>query len=401
VLRLAWRNLWRNPRRTLVTLSALVLGTGAIVGLHSYSETAYGELNRILTTQFVGHLQVHGRGWQADPELGNTVRNPVAVETTLADRLPGATSTRRVLGSGLAGTRASSAGVAVLGLEPDRDPLLSVVRGAALDGTSPRQIAVGTGVAEMLEVEPGAELVLVGQAADGSVANDRYTVRAVVDAGSGEMNGSAVFLRIADAQEFFGLGDGVHQIVVRLPTREEDVSGPVAALRSALDVATLEALGWSEIMPEFKGMIDEKRKGSQWIDIVVFVIAALGVFNAMTMATFERTREFGVMASVGTRRSRILGLVVTEALLQGAIGFALGAGIATALVLGAGSIHIGGLTQGMDVMGIRLPTVLELHLQPSALRNAAVVSLLTVLAGGLLPALRASRLQPAEATRSV
>ena len=241
---------------------------------------------------------------------------------------------------------------------------------------------------------------MLGQAVDGSMANDRYTVAGVADAGSDELDATAVFLNLADAQAFFGLG-GVHQLLVRLPTEDQDVSAHLEALRGALDLAELEGLSWDQMLPELKSVVDQKRGGIKGLAAVVFLIVALGVLNAMTMSTFERTREFGVMASLGTRRGTIRRLVVTEALLLGVVGLAVGVALAAAGIGAVGSIDMSGLTSSGDMVGVRIPSVFELRLYPSSVGQAALTVLLTVLAGGLWPAWRASRLKPVEATRSV
>jgi ABC-type lipoprotein release transport system permease subunit len=259
---------------------------------------------------------------------------------------------------------------------------------------------LGTGRAEDQGAKIGSELVLVGQAADGSVANDRYVVTGIATTQSSEMDLRAVFLHIADAQDFFGLGDSVHQIVVRLPTDEEDLSKPVSVLRGALDLSSLEAMSWSEITPELKGTLEEKRKGQGALNFVIFLIVALGVLNATSMSTFERTREFGVLASLGTRPRRILGLVLTEALLQGALSLAIGLTLVAALLYGLGGISMAAFS-GQDVLGVRMPTYIELELQWGAVRGAAATVLVTVVLGSLLPAIRAARLRPAEAARRV
>jgi ABC-type lipoprotein release transport system permease subunit len=404
MLSLAWRNLWRNPRRTVISLSALSLGVMAIISIHSYRESAYGQLIADITAGLVGHFQVHGQGYQLEPELSNVVRDPVAVEAALATALPNAKPVRRVLGYGLAGSGEASAAALIMGIQPDREregtPLLEVKLGRGLTEGAAREAVIGTELAAQLEARPGSELVLVGQAADGSVANDRYTIVGIVDGGSSEMNASAVFLTLKDAQDFFGLGEGVHQVLVRLPTNEEDLSLPEASLRAALDVKTLEVLSWSEMMPELKGMMEQKRKSQHVVDYIVFLIVALGVFNAMTMSTFERTREFGVMASLGSRPRRIVGLVLTESALQGALGLAIGLALALALLYGIGTMTITAV-QGSDIMGVRFPPTIVLKLNYAAVGNAALTALLTVVAGGLWPAVRAARLKPAEAARHV
>lgn len=396
LLALAWRNVWRNARRSLITMVALAVGVAGIVALHSYRESAYGVIVRDITTRLVGHLQVHGRGYQEAPAIGTLVRDPVQVEAAVAGALPGALTERRVLGAGLAGAGERSAPVAVLGLPPGTSALYRLETGAEpKDG---REVLLGRDLARDLELGPGGEVVLVSQAVDGSVANDRYTVAGTFTSSSAELDATSVVMPLAAAQDFFGLGAGVHQLVVRLPEDREDVTPEVTALRSALDLQALEALSWGEMLPNFKDTMESKRKGQRVMDLIVFLIVGLGVFNAMTMSVFERTREFGVLGALGTRPRRLLAMVVLEALIQGLLAFTVGLTLAALLLFALGTVNLGSVMQG-DVMGVRMPTVLELKLLPGSIRSAAVTAFFTALVGAVLPALRAARLAPVEALR--
>jgi ABC-type antimicrobial peptide transport system permease subunit len=124
----------------------------------------------------------------------------------------------------------------------------------------------------------------------------------------------------------------------------------------------------------------------------------LGVFNAMTMSVFERTREFGVLGSLGTRPRRLLAMILLEALWQGALAFVIGVGLAWLTLRAIGTVNLGA-QMGGDVMGVRLPTHLELGLFPEALQGAAITAFCTALLGALIPAVRAMRLKPVEALR--
>ena len=398
---LAWRNLWRSPRRTAITLAALTLGVAGIVFLHSFRESSYGQLMRMVTEGLVGHLQVHGRGYQESPEVSNYLRDPVAIEARLRPVLPGLVAERRVLGAGLAASKESAAGALVMGLDTDPkrgSSMMTLRSGRSFSSRAPHEAVVGTELAEELSLRLGDEVVLVGQAADGSVANDRYAVVGTCDAGSNELNATAVFLSLAAAQDFFGLGDGVHELVVNLPTDDEDVSAPLAAARAALDLNAVEALSWNELLPELKSTMRSKRKNQHLVDVIVLLIVALGVWNAMTMSTFERTGEFGVMSAVGTRPGRIGRLVLAEAVLQGLLGLGAGVLLAAILLYGIGEIHYGVLAQ-TDLLGVRFPPAVRLRLHTGGVVSASVTALATVVAGGLLPALRAARLRPAVALR--
>jgi ABC-type lipoprotein release transport system permease subunit len=401
--KLAWRNLWRNPRRTMITVLALALGVMAIVSLHSFREVSNQEMIRGVTRGLVGHIQIHGRGYQEAPDMTTVVAHAAAVESKVMRVLPEARTEKRVLGAGLAGSGDLSSPAMILGIEvtnPATRGLLTLQQGRMLGGGS-HEAVIGSGLASELHQAPGGELVLVGQAADGSLANDRFTVVGTADAGSSEANATAVFLPLAEAQSFFALGESVHQIVVRLPQEAQDLTPTVARLRATLDPAELELLSWNEMLPELVGVIEAKRRNSHLVDLVVLLIVALGVLNTMTMSTFERTREFGVLASLGTRPGRILGMVVLEGLLEGLIGLGLGVSLAWALLHGIGTADFSGLGGGVDVLGARLPEAVRLTVYPPAALTAFLVTLLTMLVGGLIPAIRASRLKPTEATRYV
>lgn len=388
LIQLAWRNIWRNTRRTLITMTALALGVLGIVFLHSYRESMYGQMVRGITAGLLGDLQVHGRGYQETPSVETVVKHPAVVEARLAQALPGAKTERRVLGAALAGAGDSSSPVMVIGAQAG-SALRTVVEGREV--RAPREAVLGRDLAKDLGVKLGGEVVVVGQAADGSVANDRYTVVGTAESGSVELDSSALFLGLADAQAFFGLEDGVHQLVVRLPVEKEDFSTEVSALRGALDLATLEALSWTEMLPELKATMAQKRSGQHLVDFLVFLIVALGVLNAITMSTFERTHELGLMGALGTRRGRILRLVMTEALLQGLVAFAVGFALAAALIFGIGTVHLEGLSS-QDLMGARLPDTVRLALNGTAVASAALTALLTVTLGAIIPAVRAARL---------
>lgn len=396
LITMAWRNIWRNARRSIITMTAMAAGVAGIVSLYSYREAANEMIIRDVTSGLLGHLQVHGLGYQEAPGIATVVKNPVQVEAALNGALPGAKTERRVIGAGLAGSGDRSAPVMVLGLEPGTTSMYKLDTGK--EPTAKGDVLIGRELAADLKVGMGGELVLVSQGADGSVANDRYTVAGTFTSSSAELDATAVVMPLAEAQSFFALGEGVHQVVVRLPTDREDVSPEANALRAALDLKTLEALSWSEMLPQMKASMDQKRKNARVMDFVIFLIVGLGVFNAMTMSVFERTHELGVLASLGTRPRRILGMVLFEALWQAAIAFAVGVLIASAIMCGIGTADLSTMMKG-DVMGVRMPSHIELSIFPAALKGAAITAFLTAVAGALLPAFRAARLKPVEALR--
>jgi ABC-type lipoprotein release transport system permease subunit len=403
LFRLAWRNIWRNKRRTLITILAMSLGVMGIVSLHSYQRGAYDEMIAGLTTGLVGHVQVVAHGYHDAPDIAMVVTSAGTLEERIRGVFPDASVEQRVLGASLAGSGEASAAVAVMGVDPaslQDGGLFTIESGRPLHADGVREIVVARGLAKELGVAPGDELVLFGQAADGSLANDRFTIVGIGDAGSSEANATTVFLSLAEAQSFFSLGDGAHQIIVRLGNPNADAFLAASQLRALIDPESVEVLTWGEVVPELKKAMEQKMSQQHFVDFIIFLIVGLGVLNTMTMSTFERTREFGIMAALGTRRGRILNLVVAETILQGVIAFLVGLAAAYGLLVAIGPIDLTKIVDS-DVLGARMPERLVMRIHAASVFSAGVTTFLTMLAGGLLPAFRASRLKPAEAARYV
>jgi putative ABC transport system permease protein len=402
ILKLAWRNIWRNKRRTNITILTMAMGVMAILSLSSYQRAAWDSVIVTITTGLTGHLQVLGIGYQEAPDLSIVVPEPADIKKQVLGLMPGADVEMRIMGAALAGTDDASAGVVVIGADVENTygaSFFTVKDGRTLDAGSTHEVLIGTGIGKELGVSLGDDLILFGQAADGSLANDRYSIVGLVDAGSSELNDSAVIMPLAAAQSFFSLDGGVHQLIVRLPGEKPDLEAAVGVLRRALDPAAVEAFTWAEILPEIAGTITEKEQSQAVIAFIVFLIVALGLLNTTTMSTFERTREFGVMTSLGTRRSRILRLILTETFLMGVIGFLGGIVAVLALFHYLGAINLSALSGGGDVLGVRMPEELVITLYAETLVLAGITTMLTMLGGSLLPAYRASRLKPVDAMR--
>jgi ABC-type lipoprotein release transport system permease subunit len=394
----AWRNLWRNAQRTTLTMSALVLGAVAILAMHSYRDSTFAVLQQNIGRDLVGNAQVHRRGFVANPGVDAVIPAPLAVcaqaQAALADAL--LVCEPRVRGGALATSAQGVVGVIVEGVVPALRPT-TVVRGRALhDAGAGIEALIGTGLAEDLAIDVGDTLTLQVPRAD-STAPLTITVVGVHDAGTFELNATLVMLRFADAGTVLGLGDAAHELRLRFAVDDDvTVARNVEMLRAALaqHQPELEVHSWRELMPELAGTIESKRRGQSAMDFIFFLIVALGVLNAMTMATYERTPEFGVMLALGTRPRQIVALVVVESLLQGVVALTIAVLLVAAVFAGIGEIHLDPGVGTADFAGVRLPSVVPLHVNTSALVAASITTLSTVVFGALGPAVRASRLPP-------
>jgi ABC-type lipoprotein release transport system permease subunit len=400
ILKMAWRNLWRHRRRSVVTIAAmtlslfvLILYTGLVEG---YLENMEGN---ILDLE-VGDVQAHEGDYLNRPSIYTRIEEP----ETLVDALEseGYHASARLLGGGLVAAGDSSAGASFRGVDVARDARVSkinrhVSRGEWLDPSEPKGVVLGRRLAQTLDVDTGDELVFLSQATDGTTANDLFEVRGVLLSVGEGTDRSGVFMTAASFREFFALADGAHQIIMRRAGDQEldDVAGAVRAMRASLDVKT-----WRELMPTMASIIDSTRAMVQIVFYVVYVVIAILVLNAMLMAVFERIREFGVMKAIGVTPATVLGIILAEAALQ--TGIAIGIGLALSVPGLWYLTHVGidtGAMGGMTLMGVAFNQIWYAIVTPHTFWGPVIALVVMVALAVVYPALKAARLGPLEAMR--
>ncbi|MFH1681992.1 MAG: FtsX-like permease family protein [Candidatus Eisenbacteria bacterium] len=332
LIRYAWRNLWRNRKRTGITLGAVVLNTTILI-------TTYGLMDGMLkravgyaTNLVTGEAQIHGERYRKDRSIYTAVPHPEAA-LARADSL-GIGAAPRTYVYGLVSTGTKSAGALLWGVLPGRerevfDLARHLAEGRFLGEEAGREVVLGRKLARSLHAEVGSELVCVVQAADGSLGNDLYRVVGILKSAGEGLDRSAALLHRDDLGELAVLGSRVHEIAVnsrgsRTPEEIVSLFGP---LPSGTEIAT-----WRELLPSLSDMTRLSQAALWLFGSIFFVAGALGVMNTMIMATFERFREFGILKAIGTSPWRIVGSVAAEAfllvLLGTGAGIVLGAGIA-------------------------------------------------------------------------
>lgn len=402
--RIAWRNLWRNRRRTGLALAAIGLSTALVLVfngvLHAYSDWMVATI----TGPMLGHAQIHAVGWRKDRAIDRTL--PHASDTlTALRRDPGVTAaSARIYGPVLAARGEEGFAAVVIGLEPGREA--GEMGLLATAGTRPagRNVAIGRRLAGAMGARAGDELALVGQAVDGSFANDLYTVAELIDTPVDLVNRMGVVMDLGEAQRLFVMTDEVHEIVIhgRDPTQSAALASAIAAWPSMRDT---EVRDWRSLTPELVGLVELIEMSWVFVLVLVFIAAAAGVANTMLISTFERTRELGMVLALGARPRRIVAMVVLEALALGVVGAALGVAIGGSIVaiahrhgLDLAQLTGGGPTQ-LSFAGMRWSLTLYPTLGAIDIVRTMVAVIVTSLAAAAWPAMRAARLQPVEALR--
>jgi len=400
VFKVAWRNVWRNKRRSIVTIAAMtfalwveLLYSGLIVGFMEGMERDILELE-------VGDMQIFAWDYLDNPSIYTAIDDPEALVAKL--EALGYPASARLLGGGLAAAGEYSAGVAFRGLDVERNAAVSLIHeqlaeGRWLDPDDPYGVVIGRRLARTLDVGPGDELVVLTQAADGSMANELYTVRGVLLGVAEGTDRTAVFMNAAAFRELMVFPERAHQIIVRRP-EEVELDAAAAEVRSL--APALEVKTWRELMPIIATMLDSTQAMTFTIFFIVYIAVAILILNAMLMAVFERIREFGLLKALGMSPLRVLTLIFVESAIQTAIAIVVGGTLAVPGMwyLAAVGIDVG-MLGGTDMMGVAMRPIWYGVYNANTLSGPLLMLVAIVALAVLYPALKAAWIRPVAAMR--
>lgn len=403
-MRMAWRNLWRNPRRTGLALSAIGLSVMLVLAYTSVLR-AYGAwIVETITGPMLGHVQVHAPQWRKDRLMDRTLRGVGAKLDELA-RDPGvASATARVYAPALAALKDEGFAVVVVGIDSRAESGAARLLTDVLEPLRDREALIGRQLAQLMNVRTGDRVAVVGQGVDGSFANELFTVKAVVTTSVDVINRQGILIDLSAAQTLFAMTDEAHEIVIH--ARDADMAAALSR-RIALAPAfgSTEVLDWKTIAPEMVTLVRMTDLAGMLVLLLVFLAAAAGVANTMVMATFERTREFGMLLALGTHPARLTRLVIAESLALGLIGAVLGSAVGVALVAATHRTGIdyrwlaGGGPSELSFSGLRFSLRFYPTLSVLDVGRAVVAVCVTSVLAAAWPAVRAARCQPVEALR--
>ena len=399
-LSLAWRNIWRNKRRTLISMSASGVGLLLVIFYSGLMGGMMGEAKNQLDNGGLGHVEVVADGFRPKRDVEKVMPGDVAGRGAL-QLPPGAEAGTRVLARGLATSARGNDPVQVFGVEWTQEPLLSAHLKTLKEGELPgdaKGIVVGDKLAERLGLKLGSKLRLMVSRADGEMGADLFRVRGIFHSISPAIGQRYVYVSQDAARSLLGMEHGSHQLVVQLndPNQADAVSASLKAqLGKGYDVET-----WGELLPVLKRMDALTSNVVFAMGIFVYLLVGLGVLNTMLMSVLERTREFGVLMSLGTRASRIVRVVLAESFWIGTLSVIVG-GLLGGLLSWYFSQHgvsLGG-GESLEMEGVTMSRVLHTRFSWADIAKAASFVYLMALVVGLYPASRITRLEPAEALR--
>ena len=405
-LRMAWRNLWRHKRRTWLTVGAMIFSNLILVFAISLQFGSYQMMIDNTLKAYTGHLQIQREGYNDEPKMRSSIANIIP----LADKVRQHLGSNRVAARGVAFAMTSSEersyGLQLVGVEPDFEVNVSSLPGLIKQGhyftdINAAEILIGTVLARNLRVKTGDELTLLGSGHDGSFAAGIVNVSGIFESGTADVDRSMAQLPIGYFQDLFGMEGHGHNIVINAPDLPSVSALQIDVTNMLSDNKELVVLDWMKLQPGLKQAIQADLASAWFMYAVLIILVAFSVLNTQLMSVLERTREFGVMMSLGLKPTRLGALVMTETALMSALGLAIGAVFGFMLTY---YLSIVGFSYpGMEEMAAQfnLPDRMYPSLSVLSIMLGPSIIFICSLLASIYPSLRLYYLQPVSAMRAV
>lgn len=423
---MAWRNLWRHRRRTLLTVSAIGLGLAVLIAMVSFVAGLQEMMVEQVARSSVGHVQLHHPQYRARRAVQLVLQDATRLQAVV-DATPGVrASSARLLFTGAIRSSTSSATpiVQIMAVDPARERGFSVLADHVAEGgfvTPPPEalapdaparvrerkgLLMGARLARELKVGLGSKVRLDTAGFQGATTAAAFYVTGLVSTGSDMVDRRLVMVPLADMQALSGAGDAVHEITVMLDGQAA-IPGALEALRTSLAAAlagadgAVEVLPWWDVAPDVKRMIDLANIWNAILYLLMLVILSAGILTTMFMVVLERRHEFGVRLALGAEPFPLFLGVMLEALLLAALAVAAGLAVGALAVWGlvAYGIDLRWLIGGYSVAGLLVSAIYYGSWAPHVFYEPALVVFVGTVAMALWPAVRVARMKALDAIR--
>ena len=402
LIKLAWKNLFRHKRRSIIAATAMGIGLAALIFADALWLGMEQNMVKTATASFLGDGQIHREGFSDERAVELTINHLDAVVANLRRDGIVAHFTLRTFAFGMITSPATVAAVNLVGVEPSTERYLSqiddaIIEGAYFEGSNPRDIVIGEELVERLEIGLNDRVVVtVAQAGSGDLSQEMFRVSGIYRFADEEMNSGMAFIRLGKAQQMLALGAEAHEIALKL------IDSISAEDQNLLFWKTYsqggnKARSWTEVLPEVQAMFEMSKFSKYIMGIVLFGVIVFGIVNTLFMSLYERMFEFGVLRAIGTRPFGMARLILFEAGVLAVLGIILGTILGFSVTLIFATIGID--YTGIEMMGITMQELIypDIRVQPFIFYSIWIF--VFTLIAGLYPARYAAKMSVATAMR--
>lgn len=403
LIKLAWRNIWRNKRRSVIVLLSIIIGVITAIILDGLTN---GMMQQMLFNQVnsgISHVQIHKKGFNDLKNVKSFIPNyRNAVDAVKNDPLVKYYSTR-VITFGLISSATNSSGVYINGISPSSEKHVttihnSVIMGKYLEGNG-REILLGRELADKLNVKLGDKVVAMANSPDGSVVSELFRVTGIYETYSSGFDNINIYINIESAQRMLNIGDNIHEIAVI--TSEHSLADVLKQNIQNKLGSEYEVLTYSDLLPLLVLSLDMYKQMTWIINLIVGLALIFGIINVMLMAVFERIKEFGILISVGLKSSKLFLIILTESFIIGVMGTVLGmlAGLGLQEILSGTGINLSVFAESLKSYGVGA-VIYPVTSIDNLVSLLVMIPFISALAA-IYPAYKAVKLEPVYAIRYI
>lgn len=402
-IKLAWRNIWRNKKRSIIVLISIIIGLVAIIFFEALS---VGLTNQMVDNQIgihTAHIQIHKYGFNDQKLIQNYLPHSDHLFSDLQALKEIKHMSRRIISYGLITTAENSSGILIVGIIPEEEKKVTNVSQYLIEGnyflTSKKEIIISKRLAKSLALSINDKVVLLATRTDGRVGSELFRIVGIYQTPISTFDRSTVYISLPDAQEMLGMGRNISEIAI-ISSSFNEVLKTKVVLAQKLGTE-YEVLSYHDLIPSL--VMQQEMTGS-WM-LIIYVIIGLamifGIINTFLMSVFERIKEFGVLKAIGMHEHRMFLMIIYEALLLGVLGAVIGSILGLSLVayLAKVGLNFAVFSEGLSAWGIA--AIIYPKINYIGVIKASFVIIFISMLASMYPAFKAIRLKPVEAIRYV
>jgi putative ABC transport system permease protein len=404
ILKMAWRNIWRNKRRSIITISSIFCAVFFAVFARSFQIGVYDKMVSNMVGMYTGYLQIQQKGFWQEQSIDNSFVPEQHVLELLKNNNQILGSNGRLESFALTASENLTKGAIIMGVDFKKEDLLMGLTPKIKAGKFPKEdsasLLISEGLANYYNLDLGDSLILLGQGFHGASANGIFPIEGIVKLPMPNLNDRLVFMPIIASQELFAAPDRITSLVLQLDNPSK-LSQTKIELQGKLDTEIYDLLGWKQLLPELVQTIQADSAGGIIILSILYMIVTFGILGTLLMMTAERMYEFGILVSIGMRKGKLMLTIVLESLMMGLLGVVLG-------VIGITPVryyfHLNPIrlqakaADSIEAFGFE--PVIPASVDPQIAINHAGIVLLIVMLCSLYPIAVILKLKPIKAMRS-
>lgn len=401
--KIAWRNIWRNTRRSAIVMLSVIVGVVALIFTDGLTN---GMIRQMLFNQIssnIAHVQIHGKGFFDNKIVQNLIPDKEKAEKALEENPEVKAYSERVVAYGLLSSATNSSGVYINGVNPEEESKVSIIKESIIEGNflneGEREIVLGKKLADKLDVGLGDKVVAMSNTPEGDIGSELFRISGIFETFSSDFDKSYIYIPIGTAQRMLNVGNKIHEIAVVLNEyqKAEDVQ---KIIKNELP-DSYEVLSYQDILPLLLMQMDLYQELMLIINLIIGLALVFGIINSMLMAVFERINEFGVLMSIGMKNYKIFLMVIYEALFIGVIGTIAGTifGVLIHIPLSIYGIDFSVFSESLSSLGVG--SIIYSDISYTNLISLLVMIPVISVVGAIYPAYKAIKLEPVYAIRYV